>query len=103
MPLTLASVTAAYNSIAKSSATTPGMAARDGSGPDFATMVQDAAKQSVNALKEGEAASMLGVAGKLDLTQVVTAVNNAQLTLQSAVAVRDRIVQSYQQIMQMPM
>ncbi len=103
MPLTLASVTAAYNSIAKSAATTPGMAARDGKGADFASMVQDAAKQSVDALKQGEAASMLGVAGKLDLTQVVTAVNNAQLTLQTAVAVRDRIVQSYQMIMQMPM
>jgi flagellar hook-basal body complex protein FliE len=103
MPLTRAGVTAAYNSIAKSAAsTTPGMAARDG-GQDFASMVQDAAKQSVNALKQGEAASMLGVAGKLDLTQVVTAVNNAQLTLQTAVAVRDRIVQSYQMIMQMPM
>lgn len=101
MPLSLASVTAAYNSIAKS-ASAPGMAARDGTSPDFATMVKDAAKQSVDTLKAGEAASMLGVAGKLDLTQVVTAVNNAQLTLQTAVAVRDRIVQSYQQIMQMP-
>lgn len=101
MPLTLAGVTAAYNSIAKSAAT-PGMPARDGTGTDFSTMVQDAAKQSINALKEGEAASMLGAAGKLDLTQVVTAVNNAQLTLQTAVAVRDRIVQSYQMIMQMP-
>lgn len=102
MPLSLASVTAAYNSIAKSSASTPGMAARDGANPDFASMVKDAAKQSIDTLKAGEAASMLGVAGKLDLTQVVTAVNNAQLTLQTAVAVRDRIVQSYQQIMQMP-
>lgn len=101
MPLSLASVTAAYNSIAKKTAA-PGLAARDGASPDFATMVKDAAKQSVDALKEGEAASMLGVAGKLDLTQVVTAVNNAQLTLQTAVAVRDRIVQSYQAIMQMP-
>lgn len=101
MPLSLASVTAAYNSIAKS-ASTPGMAARDAASPDFASMVKDAAKQSIDTLKAGEAASMLGVAGKLDLTQVVTAVNNAQLTLQSAVAVRDRIVQSYQMIMQMP-
>lgn len=100
MPITLASVTAAYNSTAKAAAA-PGMAARTGA-PDFGTMVKDAASQSVDALKQGEAASMLGIAGKLDLTQVVTAVNNAQLTLQTAVAVRDRIVQSYQQIMQMP-
>ncbi len=100
MPVTLASVTAAYNSIAKNASSTPGMDARGGG--DFASMVKQAATQSVDALKAGEAASVLGVAGKLDLTQVVTAVNNAQLTLQTAVAVRDRIVQSYQLIMQMP-
>ncbi len=101
MPVSVANVLSTYNSIAKNSAK-PGLEARDGGGPSFASMVKDAATQSVNALKEGEAASVLGVAGKLDLTQVVTAVNNAQLTLQTAVAVRDRIVQSYQQIMQMP-
>ncbi|HEX9466622.1 MAG TPA: flagellar hook-basal body complex protein FliE [Alphaproteobacteria bacterium] len=100
MPVTLANVSAAYKSIAKVAAS-PGMDARSGGG-DFASMVKDAAQSSVNALKQGEAATMLGVAGKLELTNVVTAVNNAQLTLQTAVAVRDRIVQSYQQIMQMP-
>jgi|SRR5277367_1326172 len=101
MPVTLANVTSLYNTIAKQ-ASGPGMAAPTGT-PDFGQMVRDVASQSVDTLKQGEAASMLGIAGKLDLTQVVSAVNNAQLTLQSAVAVRDRIVQSYQQIMQMPM
>jgi flagellar hook-basal body complex protein FliE len=101
MPVTLANVTAAYNAMQKAGAS-PGMNARGPAGGDFASMVKNAAEQSVNALKEGEAATMLGVAGKLELTNVVTAVNNAQLTLQTAVAVRDRIVQSYQMIMQMP-
>ena len=100
MPVTIANVTAAYNSIAKSAAS-QGMEAR-AAGGDFASMLKDAASQSVNAMKQGEAAAVLGVAGKLELTNVVTAVNNAQLTLQTAVAVRDRIVQSYQQIMAMP-
>ena len=100
MPVTLASVSQAYNAITKNAAK-PGMDARGG-GDDFASMVKQAATQSVDALKGAEAASMLGVAGKLDIAQVVTAVNNAQLTLQTAVAVRDRIVQSYQMIMQMP-
>jgi flagellar hook-basal body complex protein FliE len=100
MPISLANVSAAYNSMAKAAAA-PGIEARGGN-TNFASMVKDAATQSINSLKQGEAASMLGVAGKLDITQVVTAVNNAQLTLQTAVAVRDRIVQSYQMIMQMP-
>jgi flagellar hook-basal body complex protein FliE len=101
MPVTLANVSAAYNAMQKVGAS-PGTEAGAAGGGDFGSMVKKAAEQSVNALKEGEAATMLGVAGKLDLTNVVTAVNNAQLTLQTAVAVRDRIVQSYQAIMQMP-
>jgi flagellar hook-basal body complex protein FliE len=102
MVASLANVTSAYNALAKGSAAKPGMDARDAGGTDFATMLRSAANESVDALKQGEAASVLGVAGKLDVTQVVTAVSNAQLTLQTAVAVRDRVVSSYQEIMRMP-
>ena len=101
MALSIANVAATYNSIAKNAAK-PGLEARDGASPDFASMVRSAATESVNALKEGEAAGVLGLAGKLDITQVVTAVSNAQLTLQTAIAVRDRVVQSYQAVMLMP-
>ena len=102
MVASLANVTAAYNAIAKGGAAKPGMEARDVNPNDFGEMVRNAASQSVDALKAGEAASVLGVAGKLDVTNVVTAVANAQLTLQTAVAVRDRVVASYQEIMRMP-
>jgi flagellar hook-basal body complex protein FliE len=101
MVASLANVTAAYNAIAKGGAK-PGLEARDAGGSDFSKMVSQAASQSVDALKQGEAASVLGLSGKLDLTQVVTAVANAQLTLQTAVAVRDRVMASYQEIMRMP-
>jgi flagellar hook-basal body complex protein FliE len=100
MVASLANVAAAYNSIAKGGAKP--MDARDAGGTDFASMVRSAATESVDALKQGEAASVLGIAGKLDVTQVVTAVSNAQLTLQTAVAVRDRVMASYQEIMRMP-
>jgi flagellar hook-basal body complex protein FliE len=100
MVASLASVTHAYNALAKGAAKP--MDARDGAGNDFASMVRSAVTDSVDTLKQGEAASVLGVAGKLDVTQVVTAVSNAQLTLQTAVAVRDRVVSSYQEIMRMP-
>jgi flagellar hook-basal body complex protein FliE len=33
---------------------------------------------------------------------VVTAVTNAELTLETVVAVRDRVVQAYQDILRMP-
>jgi flagellar hook-basal body complex protein FliE len=102
MVASLANVTAAYNAFAKGGVAKPGMEARDAGGTSFASMVQSAVSDSVNTMKQGEAASVLGVAGKLDITQVVTAVSNAQLTLQTAVAVRDRVVSSYQEIMRMP-
>lgn len=100
MSVTLSSVAAAYNAMQKAGVG-PGMEARPG-GPDFAAMVKDAAETTVKTLQQGEAASVLGLAGKVDLSQVVTAVANAEVTLQAAVAVRDRVVQSYLEILRMP-
>lgn len=100
MSVTLSSVAAAYSAMQRASVG-PGMEARE-TGPDFAALVQDAAKSTVNTLQQGEAASVLGLAGKVDLSQVVTAVANAEVTLQAAVAVRDRVVQSYLEILRMP-
>jgi flagellar hook-basal body complex protein FliE len=39
---------------------------------------------------------------KADLTDVVQAVTSAELTLQTVVAVRDRLIAAYQEIMRMP-
>ncbi len=48
---------------------------------------------------EGQAKQAL--AGGGDLTHVVTAVSQAELALQAATAVRDRVVSAYQDIMRM--
>jgi flagellar hook-basal body complex protein FliE len=45
---------------------------------------------------------MTAIAGGGNLTEVVTAVSRAELALQSTVAIRDRVVQAYQDIMRMP-
>ena len=37
-----------------------------------------------------------------NLTDVVTALSRAELTLQTATAIRDRVVQAYQDIIKMP-
>lgn len=100
MTLTLQNVAASYAAMQKSGAS-PGMEARGASG-GFADLVREAAESSVKSLQQGEAASVLGLAGKVDLSQVVTAVSNAEVTLQAAVAVRDKVVQSYLEILRMP-
>jgi flagellar hook-basal body complex protein FliE len=99
MVASLQNVAATYAAMQKSSVG-PGMEARGGG--SFASLVQNAAESSVKALQQGEAASVLGLAGKVDLSQVVTAVSNAEVTLQAAVAVRDKVVQSYLEILRMP-
>ena len=74
-------------------------------GPDssFAGMVRDTLKASVQTLDEGERMSMQGIAGQADTRDVVLAVNSAELTLQTMVAIRDKVVSAYNTIMRMPL
>ena len=52
--------------------------------------------------KAAEQQSMQAIAGTGNLTDVVSAVAKAELALQTTVAIRDRVVQAYQDIMRMP-
>ena len=53
-------------------------------------------------MRQGEAETLKAAAGKADVTDVVTAVAEAEVTLQTVVAVRDRVIQAYQEILRMP-
>ena len=52
-------------------------------------------------LSEAEHASAMQVAGKGDLIDVVTAIGAAETALDTMVAVRDRVVSAYTDIMRM--
>jgi flagellar hook-basal body complex protein FliE len=91
---------AAYAQAAKPAG--PGIAARDAGGGGFADLLKQAADGAVGALKEGEAARIKAVTGKADISEVVTAVTNAEVALQTVTAVRDRVIQAYQDILRMP-
>ena len=84
------------------SAATGGMPGPDKAGASFADMLGQVTRDNVATLRTGEGTSVTGVAGKTDMVDVVTAVNAAEITLQTVVAVRDRVVQAYQDIMRMP-
>jgi flagellar hook-basal body complex protein FliE len=45
---------------------------------------------------------MKAIGGDGNLTEVVAALSHAEITLQTATAIRDRMVQAYQDIMKMP-
>ena len=52
--------------------------------------------------QQADTQAMQAISGKGDLTEVVAAVSRAQLALQSTVAIRDRVIQAYQDVIKMP-
>jgi flagellar hook-basal body complex protein FliE len=101
MNVSFANAVAAYSAAARK-ATAPGLEAPGSTDTGFGNLVKEAAETTITSLKQGEAASLQAVTGKADLSQVVMAVSNAEVTLQAAVAVRDRVIQAYMDIIRMP-
>lgn len=71
-------------------------------GKDFSSYIKEAAAEAVESMHQGESLSKAGIAGKADLTDVVAAVNDAEMTLQTVTTLRDKLVQAYQEILRMP-
>ena len=69
----------------------------------FGVLLEQVLADAVAAGKQGEAAATRAVAGHANLQEVVEAVHAAELTLQTVVAVRDRMIAAYQEIIRMPM
>jgi len=70
-------------------------------GQAFADMIKDNLTEAVDAGKQSEKMSLLALQGKADMREVVNAVANAETALQTVVAVRDRVLSAYQEILKM--
>lgn len=68
----------------------------------FSDFLEGKTREAIDTMKESEKMSGKAVMGDADLTDVVEAVTAAELTLQTVVAVRDRLVSAYQDILRMP-
>ncbi len=71
-------------------------------GKDFSSVLKDVVNSTVESLQQSEKMSMAASAGKADIVDVVSSVTNAEVTLQAVVAVRDKVIEAYQDIMKMP-
>jgi flagellar hook-basal body complex protein FliE len=71
-------------------------------GADFSATLQRAISGAVDAGTHADDQATQAIMGHGNLTEVVTAVSKAELALQTTVALRDRMVQAYQDIMKMP-
>ena len=79
-----------------------GIATSEPAGPSFAELVKDTVGGLQDDLAKGEAMAQASVQNQADLVDVVTAVTAAEMTVETVVAVRDKVVSAYQQIMRMP-
>jgi flagellar hook-basal body complex protein FliE len=70
-------------------------------GPDFGQLVSQAMNQVVTSSRTAETEIAAQVQGKASLVDVVTALSSAQTSLNAMIAVRNQMIQSYQQIMNM--
>lgn len=76
-------------------------AAGPAAGPNFGQMVNQAISQAVSDSRAAEAQMTAQVQGKASLVDVVTAIASAQTSLDTMISVRDSMIASYQQIMNM--
>jgi flagellar hook-basal body complex protein FliE len=67
--------------------------------PSFGDFMKDVAVSSLNTMRNSETMSAKAVTGEASLPDVVQAVNAAEMTISTVVAVRDRLIGAYQELM----
>jgi flagellar hook-basal body complex protein FliE len=65
-------------------------------------MVKEALGSVVDISHKSDAQARALASGKADMIDLVTAVAESETAISTLVSVRDRVIQAYQQIMQMP-
>jgi len=88
-------------SVGRSGGVAGGTAKPQGTGGGFSDMVSSMVGNAATSMRAAEAASAKQVAGKGDLIDVVTAMGAAETALDTVVAVRDRVVSAYTDIMRL--
>ena len=90
------------NSASSSAATMPGTAGA-ANGMSFASVMGNMASDAVNSLKGAESMSFAGIKGPATTREVVDSMLQAEQTLQTAIAIRDKVVSAFLEVTKMQM
>lgn len=71
-------------------------------GSVFTNMVNNVVNDTVTSLKNSEAITSKALVQNIPLDQLAVTVSDAETSLRTVVAIRDKIIQAYQDIMKMP-
>jgi flagellar hook-basal body complex protein FliE len=80
----------------------PAIGAEKPMGGGFGELLKSAMSDAMRASKTAETKMTAQVQGKADLVDVVTAVSSAEASLETVMAIRDQVINAYQEIMHMP-
>lgn len=90
LTVTPASAANAYARVQSGDAETPGT--------EFGGVLARAIQGVADTGHKADAESMKAISGQGNLTDLATSVSRAELALQTAIAIRDRVVQAYQDV-----
>ena len=68
----------------------------------FADFLENAVAGAMDASKTSETVAIQAAGNQAEIVDVIAAVTNADITLQTIIAVRDKVVTAYQDVMRMP-
>ena len=71
-------------------------------GPSFDALVKEALAGVMEAGRKSDAQAQAAASGKANMVDLVTAVAESETAIATLVSVRDRVIQAYQTILQMP-
>jgi flagellar hook-basal body complex protein FliE len=71
-------------------------------GPSFDALVKEALAGVVEAGRKSDTQAQAAASGKANMVDLVTAVAESETAIATLVSVRDRVIQAYQTILQMP-
>ncbi len=93
-----AAAASAYRTAAGAGASAGAEAAADAG---FGGMLRRALDQGIEIGRSADAASTAALMGQGGVTEAVLAISRAELALQATVAIRDRVIAAYQDVMRM--
>ena len=73
-----------------------------GDGGAFSNLLGDALSSSISTIKNSESVIQTSLVDNVSLEELAMAVSSAETSLKTVVAVRDRIISAYQDIIKMP-
>ena len=71
-------------------------------GPSFGTLLKDTMTALTKTSRHADTQAVAMATGKANIVDVVTAVAESEVAIDTLVSVRDRVIASYEEIMKMP-